>query len=34
MSYYSLEEALAAADNTTEESFIIDSDLRTINGDN
>lgn len=32
MSDYSLEEALAAADNTTEESFVIDSDLRTIQG--
>lgn len=32
MSDYSLEEALAAADNTTEESFVINSDLRTIQG--
>lgn len=32
MSDYSLEEALAAADNTTEESFVIDSDLRRIQG--
>lgn len=32
MSNYSLEEALAAADNTIEESFVIDSDLRTIQG--
>ena len=32
MSDYSLEEALAVADNTTEESFVIDSDLRTIQG--
>lgn len=32
MSDYSLEEALNAADNTIEESFVIDSDLRTIQG--